>query len=243
MNKRYLLLAVPLICFFLKINAFSHGLGVKAEYDFYLGSQTNLISVGLIYDSNLATTKTMNFRVNIDYGLLKIYENKPIWAPMDYLLNFRVLFGFGLYTNSWSRIYLGPQIGVSIFIPNPLGSGINNPASIYSMMPIGVPIGVVLGYNINIGKNFTISLEAGYNIDVVSVVGALMTATANSYMNSYSTTSTSNSTYVLRHNVFGGVSFMFRFSGDNYEKPKNIENPILDEEKKNEKKDENINYI
>ena len=80
-----------------------------------------------------------------------------------------------------------------------------------------------------------------------------MTATANSYMSSYSSPTTSAPAYVLRHNIFGGLSFMYRFSSDNYEKPKNIDNPVSediqkDNEKKEdkkdkEKKDEGMNLI
>jgi hypothetical protein len=168
--------------------AFAHGIGVRGGYGLFLPSANDTDRpahvgyIGLVYDTNLSSSRIFNMRFNIDLALVKSDNTGVYSVPGDYLISVRTIYGFGLVRTKAVRLFVGPEVGFEIFSRNNMWSS-----------PIDVTVGAVVGLNINIGRFLTLSLDAGYKLGLMEVI--------------YRTSS-----LPIRHDVFAGLSVMFRFN-------------------------------
>ncbi|MEN8136538.1 MAG: hypothetical protein ABFS18_13535 [Thermodesulfobacteriota bacterium] len=113
-------------------------------------SDLELLSGGLVFDTNLSKNRLFNYRMELGRGT---YTWQDFPAGMETELNQTVMthdFGFGILRNKAVRLWLGPEIRISR--TNDEVDGIE-----YDMTGFGV--GLALGLNINLPGSVTIGLK------------------------------------------------------------------------------------
>jgi hypothetical protein len=178
-NHRFgkMFVSVTFICALLIIgfsgNAYAIGLGAYSGAGTGSGDMTdedysNVDSTssvhsrfGFVLDSNVAKDRLFNYRLKIGYETMSVDWKSNITEGDLYKasgLTISNTFGFGVLRNKAGRLWLGPEVKVSIMgadsqVPN---------TNMDSFTVIGLGIGLPVGMNLHIGNNLTIGFEGGY---------------------------------------------------------------------------------
>ncbi|MFZ5572258.1 MAG: hypothetical protein ACOZF0_17810 [Thermodesulfobacteriota bacterium] len=117
-------------------------------------------SIGFVLDTALARNVPFNYRLNLGYGEWKWKNESGGKLELDtYTMDHT--FGFRLYQDRLIRLWIGPQLRLSVsegdFIDS---SGVKDRDYEYSYVGIGVA--PVIGVNFNPGDHITASLTIGY---------------------------------------------------------------------------------
>ena len=106
------------------------------------------LGAGLVLDSCLAKNQLFNYRLQLGYQKDLKYPDYP-----THKISMNNYFGFGIVRMKYFRWWLGPQLGLRYYILDS-GNGTDNEA--------GGNVGLVMGFNFNIGQVFTIGLDFGF---------------------------------------------------------------------------------
>lgn len=125
-------------------NKFSvSGEGGTADIDDF-----GFVGAGLVLDTCVARDKLFNYRLGLGY-------QKDVKYPDlgTHKISMNNYFGFGVVRMEKFRWWLGPQLGLRYYI---IESEDGN------MDEAGGNVGLATGFNINLGKVFTLGLELGF---------------------------------------------------------------------------------
>jgi hypothetical protein len=176
MKKILLILALPVLLIFAYTPGHALGIGAYGTFSYTDACWEDLTNSsingdllhyfaggGLVIDTAVAKKNIFNYRMNL--GLGQIWEKAKESDPFDEDLSgiegeFINSFGFGIVRIPLFRLWLGPQLGIRF-------AHFDYPGNLDVDRLTFLP-GAVLGFNINIGDLFTISLDGGfrYNLGV-----------------------------------------------------------------------------
>lgn len=161
MKKRLIFVSVLLCCItiFSVKSAMAFGIGayVDGAYNKFSVSgdggsadigDYGFLGAGLVLDTCLARNQLFNYRLQLGY-------QKDLKYPDfgTHKISMNNYFGFGLVRMQYFRWWMGPQIGIRYYILEGDES---------STSEAGGNVGLVMGFNFNIGKVFTIGLDFGF---------------------------------------------------------------------------------
>ena len=126
---------------------------------------------GLIMDTDPDSDGIFNYRLGLGYDRENVLAANRIDLNR---LNFINTFGFRLFRNDFSKIWLGPQFGINYWWGNE--SRVTYDINPYSRLGVTLPPvsfkrkykmagctgGIALGTNFNLSNRVTVSIEAGF---------------------------------------------------------------------------------
>jgi hypothetical protein len=201
--------------------------GGKSNHDYSSGeiiapstSSDLAIGGGLILDTNLASNKLFNYRMKI--GAEKYTSSRETDIDMA-RIHFDNIFGFGIIRTKMLRWWIGPQVGgfyatntetesYQLYFVKEIPYIILSPffGRVKELKYGGFDIGAATGLNINPGKNFTIGVETGFKY--YFAWGTQQRSIGLGFINM------NDDMKLNGWELYGQVSFLFRFGGDNYSK-------------------------
>ncbi|MFA5515703.1 MAG: hypothetical protein WDA20_05390 [Desulfuromonadales bacterium] len=107
---------------------------------------TDLLGVGMVFDTAVARDRVFNYRLHLGYEKLKMDTDaqKDEFDRLEYVVIDQD-FGFALYGSAYSRIWFGPELRI-----------------FFSHDEFGMGIGPVLGVNLHTGRKITTALKVGF---------------------------------------------------------------------------------
>jgi len=120
------------------------------------------IGIGLAYDSSLTNSSFFNYRLGLEYiELHKEVSNSTIaWSHDKEKIVVISTFGFSLYKSNTSRFWIGPSI---FFNMDTTTENEGTFKTTYTDYTIGATP-ITIGYNYTLKNNFTLSIDANYNL-------------------------------------------------------------------------------
>lgn len=139
---------------------FANGGEAKATWDgdfVNADSDGQHIDVGFSLDTNLATDRLFNYRIELGKAYWEIdnFNNQPGSADLDGMM-MNHDFGFGGLVSDSVRLWLGPEIRVTY-----LNGERNGPAPT-DVDLFGMGFGAAVGANINFPGRFTVAAKGGF---------------------------------------------------------------------------------
>lgn len=146
--------------------------------DNFYSKQNNIgntltIGCGFVADTNLGGKSIFNYRFRIGYDFQKA-DNKEIETL--HRLTMTHVFGAGIYTNDYLRLWIGPQVGFgylwgsNVYHVNRYTGISSFPYDYYkdtmNFSMFNIHVGMCLGLNINVSPSVSIPVETGLRFQI-----------------------------------------------------------------------------
>ena len=155
-----------LILLFASSSAMAIGVGVYGDFQrgttssrtyFNVSSDDIGVSGGLVLDTNVAKNNLFNYRMHLDYTNLQrknyLHEKQFYVGKENHnILNMQNSFGFGIVRLQNFRFWLGPHVHISYDFDD---------------KHLGTNLGLALGFNYNMAKLITLSLDCGARVGLL----------------------------------------------------------------------------
>ena len=154
----FLLVASPIYA--VGFGLFVNGGEAKATWDgdfVNADSDGQHLDVGISLDTNLATDRLFNYRMELGraYWEIDSFNNQGVKSELDGLV-LNQDFGFGGRVSDSIRLWLGPELRLTYI------NGELNTAAPTDVDLFGLGFGAVVGANFNFSSRLTIAAKAGY---------------------------------------------------------------------------------
>ncbi len=116
---------------------------------------------GFVMDTAVAKDKLFNYRLNLGYDT---FLSKPGEGAYKYVMKGFVLendFGFGIVREPSVRVWLGPELRISILS----GEDRFNGTSGRNIDLFGVGVGLAIGVNVNLGEAVALGFKVAYLVN------------------------------------------------------------------------------
>lgn len=176
MRKRYLVLLLLFVTAFFQKKVFALGIGAysKSSVGYSTLSQLDYTTgFGIVLDTAVAKPSRFNYRLNIGYETYGKSGSQFFTEKAWHRVTLNNTFGYALFVNEYIRVWLGPRWSLAcqfdqvqdhsakylMLIPSPYVSAMSRDIRTYVL---GISsLGVVAGFNLNIGDTVTVSIESG----------------------------------------------------------------------------------
>jgi len=165
MKKNALVLFLSFVVMLITVKSYAVGLGVHLTggATFHRGYHEDeygdrmFLGAGFIIDTTVAKNNLFNYRMHLDYTNLQrknyLHEKQFYVGKENHnILNMQNSFGFGIVRLQNFRFWLGPHVHISYDFDD---------------KHLGTNLGLALGFNYNMAKLITLSLDCGARVGLL----------------------------------------------------------------------------